>query len=85
MKTLNERDFVEYFTNHALRKAKLYDGMNSEKTLHELLVFTIEELGEVASAITRERFHLAAYECVDLAHCAMLIAFRLHREHKSTL
>lgn len=31
------------------------------------------ELGQVAAALSRERYELAAAECIDLAHAAMLL------------
>lgn len=64
---------------HAICKAKLYDGVERDLSIDRRLVLAVEELGEIASAVTRERMQLAKYECMDLAHCAMLIAFSIDR------
>ena len=72
---------------HANRKALLYDGVEatdrvSENNVDFYLRLATEELGEIASAITRERYNLAEEECLDLAHCAMLIAMHLDQRKK---
>ena len=85
----DELEFIDRFTcllkEHA--KAKLYDGIRGVHNLNEMLRLAVEELGDVASAITqqidysRERPILAFRECVDLAYCALLVALALDREH----
>lgn len=66
-------EFLEWIARQAVRKDELYDGVQNARQLDEVMRFTIEELGEVSSAITRERWELAKAECVDLAHCAFLL------------
>ena len=73
MKTLAQ--FMGKLDRHARRKAVLYDGINVSLTPQEALIFATEELGEVAGALTRERWELAMAECLDVAHCAFLIYY----------
>lgn len=68
---LNE--FLDRVRKQTERKAELYDGVNKGMTLDRALTVAAEELGEVASAITRERIHSIKDESIDLAHCALLI------------
>lgn len=86
MRETNESidQFLELLRTQAERKADLYDGTNTAITVDECLRYTTEELGEVASAVTRDRTKLAQYECLDLAHCAMLIWLALRRNHPSS-
>lgn len=65
--------FLELLKIHAERKAKLYDGINTNMPVDTALRYATEELGEVATAISRDRYHSAMDECIDLAHCAFLI------------
>ncbi len=82
-KSVTEQEFIVEFTqqlvSQAKHKATLYDGTDNavggrNATPDFFLRFATEELGEVASAITRERWQLAYDECIDVAHAAMLIA-----------
>ena len=85
----DEKDFIVEFVNkldaHAKRKATLYDGIETanrredDMSIDFFLRCAIEELGEVASAITRERWQLAFEECIDVAHTAMLIALAIRK------
>lgn len=75
---LNE--FLSILEKHTKRKRDLYDGSNEKQPVDFWLRMAIEELGEIAGAITRSRQALAKYECVDLAHCAYLIYQALERE-----
>jgi len=77
-----ELGFAELFCNrlyaHAERKAKLYDGIQRTRVnTHEYVTIMTEELGEVASALIRERIPNVIAECLDLAHTAMLMVYRL--------
>lgn len=76
-------DFLKKLKVHAERKKQMYDGSNKTLPVDYCLRFAIEELGEVASAITRNRTTLAEYECVDLAHCAYLIYQALKRSEET--
>lgn len=66
-------EFTKRLTVHANRKSKLYDGSNRKFSPDVALRLATEELGEVATDITRERWHAAIYECIDLAHTAFLL------------
>jgi len=66
-------EFIQLLKSQALRKAKAYDGSNRILPVDVTLRFAIEELGEISTAITRDRYLQAWYECLDLAHCAFLI------------
>ena len=72
---LNE--FCNKLKKQADRKKELYDGYNNsiENKVDSsyTMIFLIEELGEIASAIIRERPEAARAECIDLAHCAFLL------------
>lgn len=82
---MEEIKFVDFFceklSTHARRKAALYDGVETanrkDMDVSFFLLCATEELGEIASALIRERHSLALEECVDLAHTALLIAFAL--------
>lgn len=84
---MSEIEFVKQFLDdvlrHAKQKAKLYDGAdvagrtNIDMSPDFFLRYAIEELGEVSSAMTRERWQLAIEECIDLAHTAILIALAI--------
>ena len=66
-------DFLKRLYIHAQRKAKLYDGIDRDMPIDTALRYATEELGEVATAISRDRYNSAMDECIDLAHCAFLI------------
>ncbi len=66
-------NFLKRLYIHAQRKAKLYDGINTDMPIDTAIRYTIEELGEVAAEISRDRYSSALDECIDLAHCAFLI------------
>jgi NTP pyrophosphatase (non-canonical NTP hydrolase) len=66
-------NFLERLKLHTERKAKLYDGFNQDIVVDRALRYAIEELGEIATAITRQRYNSAMDECIDLAHCAFLL------------
>jgi NTP pyrophosphatase (non-canonical NTP hydrolase) len=76
------KDFLKILEIHSNRKAKLYDGINNDMPVDTALRYAIEELGEVATAISRDRYHSALDECVDLAHCAFLIYQAISKIHK---
>jgi len=65
--------FLKILEKHAERKAKLYDGINTNMPIDTALRYATEELGEIATAISRDRYHSALDECIDLAHCAFLV------------
>jgi hypothetical protein len=67
------KSFLRVLEVHTGNKAKLYDGINANMPVDTALRYAIEELGEVATAINRDRFLSALDECIDLAHCAFLI------------
>lgn len=71
------RVFLEKVEEQGKRKAELYDGINTSSTLDRTLRLLTEEIGEVASAVTRDRFQLAKVECIDVAHCAFLVYLAL--------
>ena len=78
------KEFFAKIEHHAKRKAKLYDGFNHstgfDKDKFKLIAGLSEELGEIASAVTRERPEAAKAECIDLAHCVFLLYSRLNNE-----
>lgn len=65
--------FCELLLRQARRKAALYDGTSRQFAPDAALRLATEELGEIASAITRERTEAARAECIDLAHCCIHI------------
>ncbi|MCI0562301.1 MAG: hypothetical protein MN733_27775 [Nitrososphaera sp.] len=73
-------EFISKLQKHAEYKSRLYDGYNANMTINHALALSIEESGEVASAVIRERYEVAKAECLDLAHCAILIYITLHRK-----
>lgn len=73
--------FVSIFERQANRKAEEnYDGMTNIMSMDKALRLSIEELGEVSTAITRERYISAMYECLDVAHCAFLMWLSIKRQ-----
>lgn len=76
-------DFLKKLKAHTERKKSLYDGSNRTLPIDFCLRLAIEELGEIAGAITRSRTTLAEYECIDLAHCAYLIYQTLQRSEET--
>lgn len=66
-------EFLNKLRKHTVRKAQLYDGVNKDMSVDTALRYAIEELGEVATSITRDRHQSILDECIDLAHCAFLI------------
>lgn len=77
---IDPTQFADQFLRHAQRKEMLYDGINATHTPDQALRLLVEEIGEVASAITRERWSAALDECIDVAHCALLVAQAIERE-----
>lgn len=75
------KDFLEGLEYRAIRKEKMYDGSGRDFDIDTALRFATEELGEIASAITRHRFLLAQDECIDLAHSAMLLWVSLEEKN----
>lgn len=73
-------DFCEKLKRHAEKKACLYDGADKNADISQLVMYLAEEVGEVSSALTRDRPILARYECLDVAHCAFLIYSTLMQE-----
>jgi NTP pyrophosphatase (non-canonical NTP hydrolase) len=73
----NIKKFTKSLESHAIRKKYLYDGFNSSnnnlKDPFKVMTLLIEEVGEVSSALTRGRLSSAKDECIDVAHCAMLL------------
>jgi hypothetical protein len=76
--------FLAELREHAHRKRALYDGVDNLRAVGQLsdspdvwLRMLIEEVGEVAGALTRQRYALAIEECRDVAHCAMLLQFAI--------
>lgn len=67
------KDFCTSLYRQAQRKATFYDGSNRDLAVDTSLRYATEELGEVASEISRERWLQAEAECIDLAHTAFLI------------
>lgn len=65
--------FLTILKKHAKIKEKLYDGIDTNMSIDTALRYAIEEIGEIATAISRNRYNSAADECIDLAHCAFLI------------
>jgi NTP pyrophosphatase (non-canonical NTP hydrolase) len=74
------KDFLKILEILSDRKAKLYDGIDNDMTIDTALRHATEELGEIATAITRDRYHSALDECIDLAHCAFLIYQAISKE-----
>lgn len=75
------KKFLIRLYRHTIRKDNLYDG-NSNMSIDEALRYATEELGEVATSITRERYSTTLDECIDLAHCAFLIYRAVVKESK---
>lgn len=73
------KEFCILLELQAIRKAQLYDGVESDTSVDRRLALATEELGEVASAVTRSRLLLAKAECLDLAHCGMLLWFAIKK------
>ena len=73
-------DFCKKLKSHAEHKAKLYDGADKNAAISQLVMYLAEEVGEVSSALTRDRPILARYECIDVAHSAFLIYSTLMQE-----
>ena len=73
-------EFYDLLLVHAKRKISTNDGSNREFPIDTVIRFAIEELGEISSAITRDRFSLARDECLDLAHCALLIWISINKK-----
>ena len=67
-------EFFEKLKNQAIKKTQLYDGVDNVVDPRHAIALAVEELGEISSAITRDRLDLAKCECIDLAHCAFLIS-----------
>lgn len=65
--------FLYRLWRHAEQKEKLYDGIDVDMPIDVALRYTIEELGEIATEISRNRYSSAMDECFDLAHCSFLI------------
>jgi len=80
-KTEQINSFCEQLKQHAQMKATLYDGvdkaLDDKNSPDVCLRYATEELGEIASALTRKRVETAKAECIDLAHCAMLVYLSL--------
>lgn len=72
--------FVDALGRHARAKSILYDGINATLAPYKAISLAAEELGEIASAVIRDRPEAAKAECLDLAHCAMLIYISLCNE-----
>lgn len=71
--------FLDALYRHCEGKAKLYDGVNSNKPISWHVMICVEELGEVAAEIMRCRPYAAIAECLDLAHTVLLIAINLDK------
>ena len=77
--------FLQLVKNQVEIKAKLYDGIEvitssiDGTQITRALMSTIEEIGEVSSAITRHRYELAKAECVDVAHSALLLYLAIEK------
>jgi NTP pyrophosphatase (non-canonical NTP hydrolase) len=79
---VDSNDFLSKLKSHAQRKAKLYDGIDNNMPVDTALRYLIEEVGEIATEISRERLSTAVNETLDVAHCAMLVCFALQEEMK---
>ena len=75
-----EKSFCDRLLVHARNKAKLWDGLDSKLSPEFCLQLIIEEIGEVAGALNRDRRDLAKEEAVDVAHTAMLLYISLDKE-----
>lgn len=73
--------FLNALRKHAIQKSVMYDSHNADIDIHTAIVYAAEELGEISTACVRNRWLLAFYECLDLAHCAMLIQLAIQRNH----
>lgn len=73
-------EFCKKLIGHAKRKAKLYDGINNNMPIDTALRYLIEEVGEVATEISRDRLSAAINETIDVAYCAMLVCFAIQKE-----
>jgi len=71
---MNEDILISTLRRQLARKALLYDGYNATRTLDDHFRSCVEELGEIATALQRERSYGAVAECYDLAHTALLLA-----------
>lgn len=76
-------EFLDKLKKQAIRKAELYDGMGTADRTDKVsnvdffLRCAIEALGEIASAITRDRWELAKAECTDVAHTMILLSLAI--------
>jgi len=79
--------FCNELKHQAKRRQQLYDGYNNatgfDKDDFKLITAMVEELGEIASAIIRERPEAAKAECIDLAHCCFLLYCKLSNKLES--
>ena len=90
--TANKGDQIDVFISlffdevkkQIIRKQYLYDGYNnvtnSKNDIDYSLRYLMEESGEIASAITRERFELAKNECIDVAQTVFMLWVKLIEE-----
>lgn len=72
-------EFVEALKRQIRRKSQLRDGQDAsmDHNPYYWLSSIIEEVGEVATDLNRQRHAGAVQECLDVAHSAMLLAVRL--------
>lgn len=73
--------FVSALERQIKRKSWMRDGLNGTQGEPFVILASItEEVGEVATDLTRERYYGAVAECVDVAHAAMRLAITLDSE-----
>lgn len=75
---------LKLMKRQVIRKAKLYDGYDSaisvKKGINEFMLSAVEELGEVSSALTRERYQSALDECIDVMHSTLLLYIAIQKK-----
>lgn len=79
---VDSNDFLEKLKGHIERKTKLYDGINANMPIDTALRHLVEEVGEVATEISRDRLSTAVNETIDVAHCAILVCMAIQKEMK---
>lgn len=72
--------FIEALERQVQRKSWMRDGIETSGEPLRILADIAEELGEVATDLSRERYYGAIAECVDVAHAALRLAIALDRD-----
>jgi len=72
--------FLSALARLVQRKMWMPDGIEASIEPWYILGNITEELGEVATDLTRQRYYGAIAECVDVAHAALRLAITLDED-----